>query len=164
MKSFADGLAKVLCYIIAVLLGAITVLNVLQVLARYAFPSFVIYWSEDVTVLVIFWIMCLGTPALWLQHGHLTMDILSTLVKNREFHWYIDLLINVVAFLCGIGMTYGGMVSIFVNRGIKGGALMLDESVRYLPLPVLGVGLAFAAIICVLELITEKRHGKEGEE
>lgn len=164
MRKFADVFAKVCFYIIAILLGAITLLNVMQVVARYAFPSFVIYWSEDVTIMIVFWIMCLGTPALWLKHGHLTMDIFSSICKNRTIHRRLEYIINIVAFLCGIGMFYGGIISIRTNMGIKGGALRLDESTRYIPLPILGAGLSFAAIICILELMDETKEVKQRKE
>ena len=168
MHNAIEKTKKVFYVIIAILLGIITGINVLQVIARYAFPNFVIYWSEDVTLMIVVWIMSIGMPALWIDHEHLTMDIFSIIFKkNKKLIRVFDYIINVIAVACGAGMTVVAVVAIQVNTGIKGGALMIDESIRYYPLLVFGIGLFFAAIICIVRMAKEDRTPKteqlEGE-
>lgn len=160
MQKTIEKIEHVVCTvldaIIAVILGVMILIFVAQVVCRYALPDVTLWWAEDLCILGVLWITALGAPNAWLKKSNLVMDIISSWA-NKLFLKCSDIIIDIVGMLAGIGMAFAGKIAYSNNIGFVQSGLRYDESFRYVPIIVFGVGVAFAAFLTLLKLLAKKQ-------
>lgn len=164
MQKSIEKIERVICTaldaIIAMILGAMILVMVAQIICRYALPDVTLWWAEDICILGILWITALGAPDAWLKKSNLVMDIISSWA-NKTFIKCFDIIIDVVGVLAGVGLTIAGKIAYNNNIGFVQSGLRYDESFRYVPIMVFGIGVAFAAILTLIKLLLKKKSKEE---
>ncbi|MCF0238636.1 MAG: TRAP transporter small permease [Sphaerochaetaceae bacterium] len=162
LQKIKDTYAKITITLCTVICWIILIMNVLQVICRYAL-SVSFYFSEDVTVLGMLWIMALGISVGILFHDHLLINIIDGLVSKKALD-ILNFILDFVLALFGIAMVYFGNLSLQANKGFTQSMLGFDESFRYVPVLIGGILTFFASIECILEQICVWKSGKEEKE
>lgn len=98
LHAFRVGLGSGLRLCLGLLIVCLIGLEVAQVVLRYFFAAGVI-WGRDVSTLMMFSIAWLGAPLIWLERGHLAVDLLPSGVTGSAF-WQraMDVLVIASAF------------------------------------------------------------------
>lgn len=126
-------------------------MNVSQVITRYAIKKTFPY-SEDVTIMGMLWIMCIGVSLGCLNHDHLLINIIDGMLKPKQ----LEILIfveDVFIFFIGIAMTWLGYLALDMNRGFVQSMIGFDEMFRYLPVVIGGILTSLVSIVNVWEKI-----------
>ena len=155
IQKFMKILYKLAGVIAGIIMGLMILSNVLGVIARYWFPHFTIVWVEEVSTLGLSFIVGFTLPVLWFERRHLEMDFITN-VAPRQLLAMLNILINVFGIAGGVGAIYLGIISIQINRGYTLSILGFDESLRYIPIVILGVGFFLASLSNLIELIKGK--------
>lgn len=151
-KKLGDCL-EILC---ALLLITITILALMQVCGRYIF-SHTFFWVEEVTALLIGWMVAMGVPSMWLKGEHLSVDVIGAILPDRvNAVW--NVIIQIIAVCVGIVVTYSGIRAWKQNMGYSISMLRYEESVKFYWIPVMGILLIVSA---VLVLLTRGGEGKK---
>lgn len=140
----------------ALLLIAITILALMQVCGRYIFFH-TFFWVEEITALLIGWMVATGVPLMWLKGEHLSVNIVDSLLP-RKVSAVWDIIIQIIAVGVGIVVTYAGIRAWKQNIGYSISMLRYEESVKFYWIPVMGGLLILSA---VLALLTREKGGKE---
>lgn len=143
--------------LMAVILGAMILINVAQVVCRYLLPSVSLWWSEDISILGILWITALGAPVAWLKKSNLIMDVISGFASEKILK-ILDVVIDVVGMLSGIGLIVVGRTAYLNNKGFVQSGLKFDESFRYIPVIVFGAGLFIAALLTLIQAYFNRKN------
>ena len=150
-EKLGNGL-EILC---ALLLTVITILALMQVCGRYIF-SHRFFWVEEITALLIGWMVAAGVPSMWLKQEHLSVNVIDALLPDKvSAAW--NVIIQVIAVCVGIVITYSGIRAWKQNMGYAISRLRYDESVKFYWIPVMGGLLAVSAVLILLT------RGKEGK-
>ena len=144
------GLCAIICWVILLSFA-------LQVICRYLLnASF--FFTEDVTVIGMLWIMAVGISIGTLHHDHFLINVIYSLLSNKGLA-RLQFIIDILLTLFGVGMVYFGNLSLQANKGFTQSMLGFDESFRYLPVVVGGVLTILAGIECIIEQILAWKHG-----
>jgi TRAP-type C4-dicarboxylate transport system permease small subunit len=158
--AFVDRLNRWIFNFLALLFGAIALLTLYQVFARYILKSPLV-WSEEAVRYLMIWIVLLGT-AIALRKGllisvEIVLHIVPKRVKKIMEFFVISLNIVLLIFLALYGFD------IMENLGDqKTGAMELPVSWLYAAIP---VGACLALLNCVvvfIELITKREREDNG--
>ena len=154
-KEIEEKLCLFFKLIIAGLLAAMVMMNILQVVTRY-FVSVTILWVEDVSIVCMSWMVAAAVPLLWLMKAHMVMDVADSFLPKKVLKIF-DMLLQFIGIGIGIGLVYVSCICIRVNRGFVVSVAGFDEMWRYVPLLFCGIFLTVAAVIKALEYIPFKR-------
>ena len=138
------------------ILITITVFALMQVCGRYIFHH-TFFWVEEITAIMLGWLVAMGAPMMWLKNGHIVMDAIDQFLPEKGKRYW-DCGINVIAIAIGILFTVAGIRAYRLNSGYSISMLRYDESLRYLFVPVMGSLLAIAALIRLIRGIREIRE------
>ncbi len=144
---------EILC---ALLLVTITVLALMQVCGRYIF-SHTFFWVEEITALLLGWMVATGVPLMWLREEHLSVNVIDGLLPGKAGAVW-NVIIQVIGAGVGVVVTYSGIRGWKQNMGYSISMLRYDESVKFYWIPVMGCLLVLSA---VLVLLTRGKEGKE---
>lgn len=162
IEKVENSICTVMNFLMAVILGAMIIINVAQVVCRYLLPSVSLWWSEDISILGILWITALGAPVAWLKKSNLVMDVISGFA-GKKFLEISDVAIDVVGMLSGIGLVVVGRIAYLNNKGFVQSGLKFDESFRYIPVIVFGVGLFVAAALTLIQTYMKNENKEVGQ-
>ncbi len=128
-----------------------------QVVLRYAFAASLL-WVEEVSVMLLSWMAWLGAIQLWLDRGHLLVDLLP---KERAagLRNAIAIGVNALAIVGGIALAIVSMETLTAFGGIEMGSLEIDASIKYYPVVAGGIGLAAAGGIELWRLLSRADNG-----
>ena len=162
MKYFLQKLDNAICktssIMVSVLIGALILLNFTQMITRYVI-SVTFTWAEEVSILAVLYAAAIGAPWVTLKRKHLKMDaaekLLSKGVKTVTF--WIE---HVLIIAMGVILLVVGINTVKVNAGFRVSILRFDESVRYIPLAIMGGLLILSGIITLLEDLIEQKAGR----
>ena len=146
------GFCAVICWVILLSFA-------LQVVCRYLF-NISFYFTEDVTVIGMLWIMGVGISIGTLQHDHLLINVIDSLLSESA-RTKLTFAIDILLTLFGVAMVYFGNLSLQANKGFTQSVLGFDEAFRYLPVVVGGVLTVLAGIECIAEQVLVWKHGGE---
>lgn len=151
LRKFKKTYTTVLVAICAVICFVILAMNVIQCILRYLTDAS-FYYSEDVTVFGMLWIMGLGISIGWMNREHLLINLIDRFISDRGMEILLFML-DFIGVAVGVAMTYFGRLSQIMNTGLVMSVVGVDESFRYWPLIVGGVLNAIAATVCIIEQI-----------
>lgn len=124
---------------------AMVVIVTIQVITRKLF-SFVFFWSEEVTLLLMVWFSFMGIAIGFREKLHLAMDSFTNLLP-KKVNWVIDKVILIAVFGFGLYLVKNGWdFTVLMNESTLA-ATKLPNSVMYLVMPITGV------MICVYTLL-----------
>ncbi|WP_228461581.1 TRAP transporter small permease [Paracoccus liaowanqingii] len=127
----------------ALLMIAVTVLNLTQVGGRYLFATG-FSWTEEVMRYSMIWLMMLGSVACIYRVEHMGIEALETLVPPHRVHLVKSALYTVAAIFCAVILIYGWPLAMR-NAAQVAPASGIPMVVPYMALPV-GAGLMLVQI------------------
>ena len=125
-----------------------------QVVLRYAFAASLL-WVEEVSVMLLSWMAWLGAIQLWLDQGHLVVDLLPARRAAGLRHG-IAVGVNGLAIVGGIALAVVSTETLTAFGGIEMGSLEIDASIKYYPVVAGGVGLAAAGGLELWRLLSQR--------
>ena len=144
---------EILC---TILLMSITILALVQVCGRYIFLH-TFFWVEEVTALLLGWMVAAGVPLMWLKGEHISVNIVDSLLPEKvKMIW--DGMIQGIAIFVGIVVTYSGIRAWKQNMGYSISMLGYDESIKFYWIPVMGTLLIVSALLVLLTRGKEKKE------
>ena len=158
LKKIKTGLTKSLLAVCTVILVTVTVFALMQVCGRYIFLH-TFFWVEEITAILLGWLVACGVPMVWLQGEHIAMDAIDALlpVKVREA-W--GCVIQLMGILMGGVCLYSGVRAVRQNMGFSISMRRYDESIRFLFVPTMGALLIVSACLLLAERYQAKKEGK----
>ena len=140
MLHFIDVFRRVYCRVSYILSAAIivfmTCLQFFQIFYRYI-CGHVFIWSNDVIIFSITTAVAVTIPPLWLEHGHVTMDLITGKLSRRA-----DYLLSIA-----------GIVAVRMHIGYSTSLLGYDDSLHYLFVVYIGVMLCVTILLSLIERI-----------
>lgn len=130
IDTFLEGFA------ILSLLTMIIVVTV-QVFTRKLF-SFVFFWSEEVTLLLLAWFSYMGIAIGFREKLHMNMDMIENFVPAKGI-WLLDRVIDVCTFAFGVYLVYYGWDFCVLMWDSTLPATKLPNSVLYAVMPLTGL-------------------------
>ena len=160
MLKFIDRFRKTVCqtcYVISgLILGFMTALAFVQMMGRYLF-QFSILWADEVTVFCITTIVAITVPMLWLDHDNILMDLFGDRLP-RKLDFAMALGINIAALAASCVLAWSGFKAVFNHMGYITSYLMYDESIAYLFVVVMSVGLIITISLTMIEMILKRKE------
>jgi TRAP-type C4-dicarboxylate transport system permease small subunit len=120
--------------IAALLLIAVTALNLTQVGGRYLFSTG-FSWTEEVMRYSMIWLMMMGSVACIFRVEHMGIEVLETLVRPERVPLVKSALYSVAAIFCVVILIYGWPLAMR-NASQVAPASGISMIVPYLALPV----------------------------
>lgn len=140
IKKILCGVLERICTCILII---ITIMALVQVLGRYILLH-TFFWVEDITALLLGWMVACGVPLIWLLEEHITVDIIDQFLPEKvKFVW--SNMIQLLAILIGVVLFYSGLGAIRQNKGFSISMLRYDESLKFYWIPVAGILLVISA-------------------
>ncbi len=145
-RSLRRVLIRTLQLLMGGLLAALIGLEVVQVMLRYLLAGGII-WGRDVATLLLFTIAWLGAPLIWMQRGHLAVDLFPGALAGAGAARGVGIALNLI-LLGGAGalipVTLGAMQAFaFIDLPTLGTA----ASVKFIPMLAGTVLLMLAALL-----------------
>lgn len=136
-----------------------TCLGVYQLAFRYLVGHTLI-WAPDATIFCITTVAGLVLPPLWLDHDHLTMDLISNKVSAR-WNYLLDCFIDFTGFAMSLALAYSGYLAVKQHTGYVTSVLRYDDSLKYAFVLYTGVMLTVTTALSLIERILKHRKGGE---
>lgn len=162
MKSFLQKLDNAICktssILVSALIGALILLNFTQMITRYVI-SVTFTWAEEVSILAVLYAAAVGAPWVTLKRKHLKMDAAEKLLGKgvKTVTFWIE---HILVIAMGVILLVVGINTVRVNAGFRVSILRFDESVRYIPLVIMGALLILSGVITLLEDMIEQKEGR----
>lgn len=155
MLHFIDVFRRVYCRVSYILSAAIivfmTCLQFFQIFYRYIFGH-VFIWSNDVIIFSITTAVAVTIPPLWLEHGHVTMDLITGKLSRRA-DYLLSIAVELISFAMSAAMAYAGIVAVRMHIGYSTSLLGYDDSLHYLFVVYIGVMLCVTILLSLIERI-----------
>lgn len=130
-----------------------------QVMTRKLF-HFVLFWSEEVTLLLLVWFSFLGIAFGFREHLHLAIDTLTSKFPS-SWNRVLDKLIYASIFAFGIYLIVSGTeFTILMNESTLA-ATKLPNSVMYAVMPITGVLVCVYSLLKFIGIDTRRHRGNE---
>lgn len=144
---------KIICtvckIIITIILVGVTGITIFQVFSRYIFKHY-FYPLEELSVIALIYAVGFGVPWMWLEREHISMDAIDNILTEKGKK-ILTFIINLIALFVGGCLTYSGIKAVRVNHNFVYTTLGIDESLRYVPLVIMGFMLIVSAVIVIIE-------------
>lgn len=155
MLHFIDVFRRVYCRVSYIFSAAIivfmTCLQFFQIFYRYV-CGHVFIWSNDVIIFSITTAVAVTIPPLWLEHGHVTMDLITGKLSRRADH-LLSIAVELISFAMSAAMAYAGIVAVRMHIGYSTSLLGYDDSMHYLFVVYIGVMLCVTILLSLIERI-----------
>ena len=155
MLHFIDVFRRVYCRVSYILSAAIivfmTCLQFFQIFYRYICVH-VFIWSTDVIFFSITIAVGVTIPPLWLEHGHVTMDLITGKLSRRA-DYLLSIAVELISFAMSAAMAYAGIVAVRMHIGYSTSLLGYDDSLHYLFVVYIGVMLCVTILLSLIERI-----------
>jgi TRAP-type C4-dicarboxylate transport system permease small subunit len=141
---------------------AMIVIVTVQVLTRKLF-NFVLYWSEEVTLLLLVWFSFLGIAIGFREHLHMAIDTFTAKLP-KKFNWWLDRFIYACTFAFGMYLIISGTEFTQLMNESTLAATKLPNSVIYVVMPITGVLVCIYSFLQLIGIDTKRHRGlEEGE-
>ena len=148
MLHFIDVFRRVYCRVSYILSAAIivfmTCLQFFQIFYRYVCGHVFIFSITTAVAVTI--------PPLWLEHGHVTMDLITGKLSRRADH-LLSIAVELISFAMSAAMAYAGIVAVRMHIGYSTSLLGYDDSLHYLFVVYIGVMLCVTILLSLIERI-----------
>lgn len=162
IASFRRYYGKISYSLATIIILFMTCLGVYQLAFRYLVGR-TLLWAADVNVFCITTVAGLVLPPLWLDHDHLTMDLISNKL-SRKGNYILDCVIDLAGCLMSIALAYSGYLAVAQHRGYVTSVLRYDDSLKYVFVLYAGVMLAVTTAMSLIERIMKRCVGEEPDD
>ena len=162
ISRFRKYYSKVSYSLAAVIILFMTFLGVYQLVFRYL-EGHTLIWASDVSVFCITTVAGLVLPPLWLDHDHLTMDLISQRLSPHS-NYLLDCFIDAVGCLMSIALARAGYLAVVQHKGYVTSILRYDDSLKYVFVLYAGVMLTVTTTMTLIERIIKHRRRMENGE
>ena len=163
MLHFIETFRRLYCKISYALSAAIivfmTALQFFQIFYRYIFGHIFI-WSNDAFIFSITTAVALAIPPLWLEHEHVTMDLISGKLSRRA-DFALSMVVELICLGMAIALAYAGCIAVKMHLGFSTSILRYDDSIRYWFVVYMGVMLSVTIFLSMIERIIKHRKGEQ---
>ncbi|MCR8633823.1 MULTISPECIES: TRAP transporter small permease [Paenibacillus] len=143
------------------LLAMILIVTV-QVMTRKLF-NFVLFWSEEVTLLLLVWFSFLGIAIGFREKLHMAIDTFTSKLPAR-WNWVLDRVIYASTFAFGVYLVISGAEFTELMNESTLAATKLPNSVIYVIMPITGVLVCVYSFLQFIGIETKRHYGiEEGE-
>lgn len=141
---------------------AMILIVTLQVMTRKLF-NFVLFWSEEVTLLLLVWFSFLGIAIGFREKLHLAIDSFTSKLPDKV-NWLLDRIIYASTFAFGVYLVVSGTEFTELMNESTLAATKLPNSVVYVIMPITGALVCIYSFLQFIGIDTRRHHGmEEGE-
>jgi TRAP-type transport system small permease protein len=141
---------------------AMIVIVTMQVLTRKLF-HFVVFWSEEVTLLLLIWFSFLGIAFGFRENLHMGIDSFTSKLP-KPFNRVLDKVILASIFAFGGYLIYYGWTFTKLMNESELPATGLPNSLMYVVMPITGVLTCIYAFLQFIGIDTRRHHNIGGHE
>lgn len=156
---FRKYYSKISYALATIIILFMTGLGIYQLAFRYL-AGHTLLWASDVSVFCITTVAGLVLPPLWLDHDHLTMDLISKKLSPKG-NYILDCFIDLTGCVMSIALAYAGYLAVVQHIGYKTSVLRYDDSLKYVFVLYTGVMLTVTTAMSFMERIIKHRRGEE---
>lgn len=163
LKSFNNGIAKALNWLMIALMSLMSLFIIMQVFYRYILRQ-PLSWSEELARYLFSAITLFGAVLLYRDNKHISMTLLKDLIKNKTAKTAVDVFAALlVLFFLGVVIHYGFPMSSMMLKlnSFSPSMVWLKMGYVYMLLPVSAIFSAVAVIEVLISMIL-KLPQKEG--
>ena len=160
MKTFRNGITRILNGLAGISFLAMVILTCWQVLTRYVLqnPS---TWSEELVGYLFAWMSLLGASLVTCERGHMNIPIIV-----EKFSESVQKLLNclgeVIAFLfSAIILVFGGVQITSLAMGQMTSSLGVPIGIFYIVLPLCGVLNMIYTVLNIIDIMQGRTEEKE---
>ena len=159
LKRIALGIDSFVEAFAQIALLAMILIVTLQVMTRKLF-HFVLFWSEEVTLLLLVWFAFLGIAIGFREKLHLAIDSFTAKLP-ASFNWVLDKIIYASTFGFGLYLIVSGSeFTVLMNESTLA-ATKLPNSVIYVVMPITGVMICMYSLLQFIGIDTRRHQGVE---
>lgn len=162
MKTFRNGITRILNGLAGISFIAMVILTCWQVLTRYVLknPS---TWSEELVGYLFAWMSLLGASIVTCERGHMNIPIIV-----EQFSETIQKALNcfgeVVAFLfSAVILVFGGVQITTLAMGQMTSSLGVPIGIFYIVLPLCGFLNMIYTVLNIVDILKKQTEEKEAE-
>jgi len=148
MRCYRERLTRVSSVVLGILLLVLVLLELNQVVMRYLFGAG-LFWTAEVSTLVMMSLAWLGAAHLWLLRGHLAIDLIGT--AHARWHRLIDVVADLLVIAGVLWLSPKIATTLDAYWMIELGSLPVSASVSYLPMSMGVLLLAGAATLNLMD-------------
>lgn len=160
MKTFRNGITRVLNGLAGISFLAMVILTCWQVLTRYVLqnPS---TWSEELVGYLFAWMSLLGASLVTCERGHMNIPIIVERF-SEPVQKALNCLGEVIAFLfSAIILVFGGVQITTLAMGQMTSSLGVPIGIFYVVLPLCGVLNMIYTVLNIMDIIQGRTEEKE---
>ncbi|WP_100408228.1 TRAP transporter small permease [Bacillus solitudinis] len=161
LKKIALTIDSVFEWICLIALTSMTLIVTMQVITRKLF-SFVFFWSEEVTLLLMVWFAFMGIAIGFREKFHIAMDALTNLFGER-FNKIWDKVIAICILGFGFYLIVNGWRFTLEQLNTTLPATGWTNSLYYVVMPITGVMICVYSILELLGIDTRRHQSLEEE-
>ncbi|MEK5270130.1 TRAP transporter small permease [Aeribacillus sp. FSL K6-8394] len=154
---FADLVNKIVGYILAIMMGIMSVMVIIQVFNR-SFFNFSLYWTEELTRYLMIYIVFLGSSIAVRQKKMISIELLPQMFTDNKRKF-----ISVIVLLLSIGfymiMLYWGIQILDQVKEQASPGMGLSMAIPYASIPIGGFLLALNAFALIIDELTSRGKG-----
>ncbi len=147
LKKTSDVLNTVVEYVIAALMGLMTIVVFVQVVCRLTSGS--LPWSEELARYMMIYLVYVGASVGVKYGNHIAVEFVASLLPEK-FQRVLEILVNLLCLLCFILLLRYGMNIVNITMLQKSPAMQIPMGWAYFAL-VLGGGIMF--VQCLIDTI-----------
>jgi TRAP-type transport system small permease protein len=142
-------------------IASMVIIVTIQVITRKFF-SFVFFWSEEVTLLIMVWFSFMGIAIGFREKLHLAMDSFTNIL-GKKFNLVLDKVIDLCVFFFGVYLVVNGWkFTVLMNESTLA-ATKLPNSVMYVVMPITGIMICAYSFLHLIGVETTRHQGVEEE-
>lgn len=160
MKTFRNGITKILNGLAGISFLAMVILTCWQVLTRYVLqnPS---TWSEELVGYLFAWMSLMGASLVTCEHGHMNIPIVVEKFSTNT-QKILNCLGEIIAFLfSAIILVLGGVKIASLAMGQMTSSLGVPIGIFYIVLPLCGVLNMIYTVLNIIDIIQGNPEEKE---
>lgn len=158
MKTFRNGITRILNGLAGISFIAMVILTCWQVLTRYVLknPS---TWSEELVGYLFAWMSLLGASIVTSERGHMNIPIIVERFSGNVQKW-LNCFGEIVTFLfSAVILVFGGIQITTLAMGQMTSSLGVPIGIFYVVLPLCGILNLVYAVLNIMDIL--KNHTEE---
>jgi len=154
LQFFEKWLSRIIGYVIGILLSLMVIIVFSNVISRY-FLNSALAWSEELSRIMLIWLVFLGSVLAYLKNEHLGLDILINIVPVKISRM-IMLFSNILVVIGIAIILYGGysVTAFTFSTGWTSPALAIPYGIVYMVVPFSALLLLILSFIKLKENIS----------
>ncbi len=161
-KKFDRILTNVQTYICAILFAVIIIIGAVNVFCRYVLNDS-ITWAEEAMRFICIWLVFIGSSLTIRIDGHISIDILQSILKNTKVKFVLYVLTRIVAASFLVVLLPASIQLVQNMSNSYSSAVGISYSIVYLSFPIGAVSMLLSFLSTVPQHAKEIRDGGEAK-